>query len=83
MEQDNSRTEDQQGFLAFIAGLTNVELARTYSSYRFLAEFKSQADIWKRDACRTELLRRELSKAVTESEGKLPEFGADVPEFSG
>jgi hypothetical protein len=67
--------------------LTDAELASTYSSYRFLAEFRLELDVWKRDAwkrdaCSQEFLRRDLHLAKEQTKqsailgNRLPEFGS-------
>jgi hypothetical protein len=52
--------EDQQGFLEFIGGVTSKQLRNTYQSFCLLAAVGQAEDIWKRDACYAELLRRGL-----------------------
>lgn len=79
-EPEGSLTDEQEEFKVFISGLAGMDLAAMYSSYRFLAEFRGPTDIWRRDVCRLELLRRDrcsLGKAelphVGNIRGLLPE----------
>jgi hypothetical protein len=60
-------SEDQTGFLLFLADLSDKQLRSTYLSYCFLAEFNRADEIWKRDAARLELMRRHID---------VPAYGA-------
>lgn len=68
-DPENNFAEEQEAFLEFIGDIPASDLARAYSSYRFLAAFGNAADIWKRDACRAELQRRD-SEALKKIEEK-------------
>jgi hypothetical protein len=53
-------SQDQHGFLQFIRDLSPGHLRSTYQSYCFLADFDHADEIWKRDTCRIEFVRRGL-----------------------
>lgn len=73
--------EDQQGFLAFLADLTDAELISTYRSYQVIAEFGPLQDTWKRDACRSLIQSRLGSCAVNDIE-RASARGGWFPAFS-
>ncbi len=61
--------EEQAGFLQFIGDLSAGQLRSTYLSYHFLADFGRADEIWKRDACAREFIRRKMP---------IPETGDNI-----
>jgi hypothetical protein len=57
-------TEEQKAFISLLESMPEKDVVRMYSSYRFLAELNGLDDVWRRDACKAELSRRETARQI-------------------